>query len=158
MDRLIEARRWDIYRDPFEDQAAMDAYLEDTGGGLMWLAARALGAGERAEQAARDLGWASGLASFLRAVPDLEARGRIPLLDGRPDAVAALAERGLARLAQARTARHLLPPAATLAAWQAGPVLHQAARDPVRVATGTLGLSEFSRRARLLLASVTGRV
>ena len=38
MDRLIEARRWDIYRDGFEDQAAMDAYLEDTGAGLMWLA------------------------------------------------------------------------------------------------------------------------
>ncbi|MCE2750015.1 MAG: squalene/phytoene synthase family protein, partial [Rhodobacter sp.] len=31
MDRLVEARRWDIYREPFEDRAAFDAYLEDTG-------------------------------------------------------------------------------------------------------------------------------
>ena len=31
------------------------------------------------ETAARALGWASGLANYLRAVPELEARGRQPL-------------------------------------------------------------------------------
>jgi phytoene/squalene synthetase len=157
MDRLVAARRWDIYRDPFADQAAMDGYLEDTGAGLMWLACRALGAGDAAERAARDAGWAVGLAGFLRAVPALEARGRVPLVDGRPAAVAALARRGLARLAQARASRRLLPGAALLAAWQAEGLLRQAAADPARVAVGGLALSEFSRKWGLLRAAVTGR-
>ena len=38
LDRLIEARRWEVYREPFADRDAFDAYLEDTGSGLMWLA------------------------------------------------------------------------------------------------------------------------
>ncbi|NJM84676.1 MAG: squalene/phytoene synthase family protein, partial [Tabrizicola sp.] len=31
MDRLIEARRWDIYREAFTDKAAFTAYIEATG-------------------------------------------------------------------------------------------------------------------------------
>jgi 15-cis-phytoene synthase len=53
MDRLIAARTWDVYRDPHADQGALDMYLEDTGAGLMWLAAKALGAGPEAEPVAR---------------------------------------------------------------------------------------------------------
>lgn len=155
LDRLVEARRWDIYRDPFADEAAFDAYLEDTAAGLMWLAVRALGG--TGEQAARDAGWAMGLANFLRAVPALEARGRFPLVDGRPAAVAALARRGLDRLAAARRARAGVPPAAMLATWQAGPILAQAAAEPLRVAEGRLGLSEAARRGRLAWAALTGR-
>jgi 15-cis-phytoene synthase len=49
LDRLIAARRWDIYRDPHDGADALAAYLEDTGAGLMWLAARALGAPDAAE-------------------------------------------------------------------------------------------------------------
>jgi hypothetical protein len=41
LDRLVAARRWDCWREPFDDAAALETYLEDTGGGLMWLAARA---------------------------------------------------------------------------------------------------------------------
>ncbi|MCF1710040.1 squalene/phytoene synthase family protein [Tabrizicola sp. J26] len=155
LDRLVEARRWDIYREPFADEAAFDAYIEDTGGGLMWLAVRALGGTE--EQAARDAGWALGLANFLRAVPVLEARGRFPLVDGRPAAVAALAQRGLDRLAKARRARRDLPAAAMLATWQTGPILAQAAAEPLRVGEGRLGLSEARRRGRLIWAALTGR-
>ncbi|MGL5008394.1 MAG: squalene/phytoene synthase family protein, partial [Paracoccaceae bacterium] len=99
MDRLVAARLWDIGRDSHADQATLDAYLEDTGAGLRWIAAKAAGAGEAA---ARDLGWATGLAAYLRAVPELEARGRVPLVEGRAEAVRALAERGLARIAAAR--------------------------------------------------------
>jgi phytoene/squalene synthetase len=160
MDRLIEARRWEIYRDPFEDQAAMDAYLEDTGGALMWLACRALGADAQAEPVARDAGWAAGLAAFLRAVPELEARGRIPLVDGRSEAVAGLAQRGLDRLARARAARWQVVPSARpalLAGWQTQAILSQAVAEPGRVAEGRLGLSEFARKGRLILAAATGR-
>ena len=160
MDRLIEARRWDIYREPFEDRAAFDAYLEDTGAGLMWLAASALGAPPPVEPVARAAGWAAGLAGFLRAVPELEARGRRPLVDGRAEAVAGLARDGLARLAQARQARRGVAAgagAAFLSGWQTAALLRQALAEPGRVAAGTLGLSEFARRGGLAWAAMTGR-
>lgn len=158
MDRLVEARRWDVYREGFEDAAAFDAYLEDTGAGLMWLAGRALGGTE--EAALRGLGWAAGLAAFLRAVPELEARGRVPLVDGRPEAVAALARQGLARIAAAREGLRRAGPAraATIAGWQAEGLLRLAAAEPARVAEGRLELSEFARRWGLLKAGWRGGV
>ncbi len=156
LDALVEARRWDVYRDPFEDQAGLERYLEVTGGHLMLAAARALGEVDRA--AALDAGYALGLANFLRAVPDLEAKGRVPMVDGRPEAVAALAAEGVKRLKRARAARiSKTVRAAFLPAWQAGPLLTLAARTPERVKDGALQLSEFSRRARLLRAAMTGR-
>jgi 15-cis-phytoene synthase len=155
MDRLIAARRWEILRDAHADQAALDAYLEDTGAGLMWLAARASGAPPQIEPVARDVGWAAGLAAYLRAVPELEARGRVPLVDGRSDAVRALAERGLARLAMARKGAR--GGAALLAGWQAARLLRQVTRDPSVVADGRMGLSEFARRGGLIWQAVTGR-
>ena len=42
LDKLVQARRWDIYRQAFEDEAHFAEYLDATGGGLMWVAARAL--------------------------------------------------------------------------------------------------------------------
>jgi hypothetical protein len=158
-DRLVEARRWDIYRDAFADQDAMDAYLEDTGAGLMWLAALALGAPAGAEAAVRAYGWAAALAQYLRAIPDLVARGRVPLVDGRPQAVAELALRGLIRINAARRAGGMVPrmaKAAMLAGWQAESLLRQAARDPGAVAEGRLALPEFTRRGRLLWQATTG--
>lgn len=155
---MAEARRWDVWRDPFADAAAFDAYLDQTAGALTVLSVRALGGADCA--AARDYGRAAGLAAFLRAVPELESRGRVPLVDGRPQAVRALAEAGLARLASARAARHSLAPQARdalLPGWQAGALLAQAARDPAAVAEGRLGLSEFRRRGGLLWQSLSGR-
>ncbi len=158
LDHLIAARRWDCWHEPFEGAGALETYLEETGGGLMWLAAKALGAPAGSEGAARDLGFASGMANYLRAVPDLVARGRAPLPEGL--AVEGLAKQGLDRLARGRAGIAALGSgrAAALAAWQAGPLLSQAQRDPARVADGTLALSEFARRARLLWASVSGRL
>lgn len=160
LDRAVVARRWDIYTDPFEDEAHFAEYLDGTAAGLMWVAARALGAPAETEPVVRDFGWGAGLSAFLRAIPELEGRGRRPLPDGRPGAVQTLAREGLARIARARRSRHGLPRAAApalYAGWQAAPVLNQAAADPTRVAEGRLGLSEFSRRARLLGVGLTGR-
>ena len=157
LDRLVQARRWDIYRDAFEDAGHFASYLEQTAGHLMIVAAGALGRVER--QVALDAGYAQGLAAFLRAVPELEAKGRIPLVDGRAEAVAVLAQDGLLRLERAR--RAWVPAAvrpAFLAAWQAGPLLRMAARAPGRVADGTLALGAFGKRARLSWAALTGRI
>jgi phytoene/squalene synthetase len=159
LDRVVEARRWDIYREPFADEAAFAAHLDATAGGLMWLSGLALRAAPDHEAALRAIGWASGLVAWLRAVPELEARGRLPLPDGRREAVAALARRGLTLLNEGRAAR--LPASlrpAILPAWQAGALLRLAAAEPGRVADGTLHLSEFSRRGRLLWSAATGRI
>ena len=153
IDRLIEARIHDVYGEPFADVAAFDAYLDDTAGGLMWLAAKACGGTD--ESAARALGWAMGLANYLRAVPELEARGRQPLPDGRAEAVQALAKDGLQRLA---TAKGRVPVPAALAAWQARGLLRQVVANPAVVANGAMGLSEFALRGGLLWAAFTGRV
>ena len=158
MDALVAQRRWDIYRDPFEDEAHFDAYLDATGAGLMWLAARALGATD--ESTVRDYGYAAGLAAWLLAVPELEARGRVPLLDGRTDAVAALAQNGLLRLRRARSRRRTVSSAARAAllpGWQAEAVLKQAARDPIRVANGTLAQSQARSALTLVWQSSSGR-
>lgn len=152
---LVQARRWDIYSKPFEDAAEFDAYIEASSAGLMWCAARALGTPEDAEGVVRKVGWAAGLASFLRAIPALEARGKKPLADGRPEAVAALAREGLARLGAARQAgppRLAIP--ALRAGWRAEQTLRRAASEPGRVAEGALEESDFARRAALLRRSL----
>lgn len=155
LDQLIAARRWDIHREPHANQVALEAYLEDTGAGLMWLAARALGAPDAAEAPVRAYGWAAAAAAYLRAVPALQARGRQPLPSGMDKRE--LAGEGLARLAVARAGRRAVPKAiapALLAGWQAGPILRQVRSRPD---TDTAGLSEFHRRGRLLWQGFTGR-
>jgi len=158
LDRLIAARAWDVGREPFARQADMDGYLEDTGGGLMWLACVAAGS-SGGEAAARDLGWAAALAAFLRAAPELAARGCVPLVDDDPAAIRVLAETGLARLVRGRAAIATLGSGrvATLAGWQAGAVLARVVADPGRVAEGRLGPSEFARRGGLLWATMRRR-
>lgn len=136
LDELVAARRWDIYRDPFEDQAHFDSYIDATSGGLMWTAAAALGAPEKSEQAVRALAYGAGVAAFLRAVPALEAAGRVPLLDGRKQGVAVLAKRALRKMRKPR-----VPRAARPALWPAigaKVTLHRAARDALAVAEGRL--------------------
>jgi phytoene/squalene synthetase len=161
LDDLIAARRWDIYRDAFEDEAHFDRYIDATAGNLAWVAARALGAADEVETAIRDMAWGGGVAGFLRAVPELETRGRVPLLDGRPEGVKALADRALTRFRQGKAAQSAIPAAARpalYAFWQAEPILKAALANPLCVADGALAGSEFGRRARLLRVSLTGRL
>ena len=158
LQRVTQARLWDVYRDPFEDQAAFSRYIEDTSASLLLAASQALG--NQMPDALTDLGYATGLAQFLRAVPELERLGRRPLVDGRPDAVRALAAEGLERLAQSRRARATVVATArpvTLVAWQAGPILKQARSDPRRVADGALGMPEAYKKTRLIWQAATGR-
>jgi phytoene/squalene synthetase len=146
LDRLIQARRWDIYRDPFQDAGHFEDYLDATAGHLAWVSARSLGA-TTGEAAVRDIAFASGLANWFLAIPQLQARGRIPLVDGRVPAIRDLAAQGLQRLARARAPR--ASRAALLATWRAGALLRQARAHPDRVAAG-LTQSEFHRRGSLL--------
>jgi 15-cis-phytoene synthase len=156
LDALIEARRWDLYPEPFSDEAALLAYLDFTGATLMWTAAAALGAEGATEDDVRRFGRAAALARYLTAVPDLEARGRIPLVDGRSEAVARLARETRDAIPSRAALRRALPGlarAALIEGWQAGGILSRAAADPLRVAEGRLEPSEFRRRLGLLFAS-----
>lgn len=156
LDRLVAARRWDIYKDAFEDAAHFERYIEETAGLLMQVAARALarkancrqGISDAAEAAVLKLGQAHGFARFLQAVPDLEARGRVPLVDGRAQAIAARAEAILAQCPSRKELRRLLPRAlwpATTEAFQAHRLLRQATVEPHRVADGALALHPLVR-------------
>ena len=136
---VVDARRWDIHDAGFEDAGALWAHLDSTAGALLWAAARALAA-EAGEAAIRRAGTAQGLCEL---APRRARAGRPPASarcrDPRPEAVAALAREGLARLASAR--REGVPSAARpamLATWDAGSILRRAARAPARVAAGTL--------------------
>ena len=159
LDALIAARRWDLYKDPFEDAEHFNAYLGKTGGGLMWAAAKGLGAPEAAKDVVLGFGAASALVRFLTAVPELEARGRVPLVDGRAPEIAKLAEAAMANLPAPGTLRDALPVsarAALLEGWQTRRLLKLIARAPGLVADGQLAESEFVKRLSLAWAAFRG--
>ncbi|MDJ0823420.1 MAG: squalene/phytoene synthase family protein [Paracoccaceae bacterium] len=158
---LVAARHLDIERAPFEDDAALGTYLQDTAGSLAAVAAQTLGAS--AEGAVIPWAKATGLVRYLQAVPELEARGKLPLPDGRAEAVQSLARsalRDLSGLGAAVSLRGLRkrlgtgPDAAVIEFWQTKALLTQIAKEPARVAEGRVGLSDFARRWRLLAAAL----
>jgi phytoene/squalene synthetase len=152
LDAMAAARRHDVWGDAFADRTELLSYLNDTGAALMWAAAAACGAPPFAEETARNFGLAAAAAGYLRALPELAARNKPGLpADTTP---ADLARHGLTALQNARKTRRTLGPAAPvlLSAWLASPILS-------RVATGQdPDPPEFTRRGRLLWASLTGRV
>ena len=149
LDLAVAARRWDIYKDPFEDAAHFEKYLDETSAGVLWTAARLTGARACEEQTIRALGRALGLINWFRAVPALEAANRIPLVDGRSDAIRMLASQAL-NLPKLPKYPALLP------AWQVKPLLQQVAQNPTRVADGSLGQSEFRKRISIAKAAILG--
>jgi 15-cis-phytoene synthase len=158
LDETVASRRWDVFRDAFEDAGHFAEYIDRTSGHLAVVAARRLG--KATEEVVRDAAWAAGLAAFLRAVPELEAAGRVPLVDGRPEAVAALAREGLERLARARARRGDVSRAAGAALLHVGaarPVLRAAMAEPVRVADGTLPDPAITDRRHLAWRALSGR-
>ena len=139
LDRSVAARRWDIYSDPFDDAAHLDEYIDATSGTLMATGARLLGPCD--EAIVSDFAYATGIANLFKAAPELEARGRKPLVDGTRQGIMTLAERAGARLAEARKGRRSvskLSGAAMLSGWATKPILKQAMKTPDRLGNGTL--------------------
>lgn len=154
LDTLVAARRWDIYRDAFENEVHLKHYIDQTAGHLMLVAAQILG--QAPETPLRRAGFAAGIGAWLRAIPALEAAGRVPLLDGTPAGVVALAQQGKDALAQARKDRGQVPRAcapALLVATAAEPALEHAIRHPQSVVEG--GLPETG--LGVTLRTATGR-
>lgn len=139
LDTLVGARRWDIYRDAFEDEAHFDAYIDQTAGNLMWVAATALGAAD--EGVVRAAAYGAGVAAWLHAIPQLVEQGRVPLLDGTDAGVQALARKASDRLKTARRKRNKVSAAARPALLSIGAsakVLEAAIAEPSRVGDGAL--------------------
>ena len=173
---LIEARQFDIYREGHTDRAAFDAYINATSGGLMQLAAMALGADVAALPVIADFGYGVGVANLLRALPDLYGHGRHPVpvdcaldrntvAEGKvPDNLATSLQEITAtakdRVHQARQNRFVLPKSALpamLVGWQVDVPLTLVNRQPSTVLRQPLETSEFRKKAELLWRSSTGR-
>ena len=158
LDELVAARRWDIYKDAFEDAGHFERYINQTSGHLTWAAARNLG--EADEEVVRGAAFASGVAAWLQAIPELEAHGRVPLLDGTAQGVRDLAANALARLRKARAERHKVSANAGVAllhVGQAEATLRAAVKDPHAVGAGALPDPVRSDRLGLAYRAFTGR-
>ena len=160
LDRLVQSRRWDVYRDGFKSENHFSEYLDATGGGLMWASALTLGADRTAEsseadaeKAVRRFGRATAFVRFMQAVPALTARGCKPLLDAGVETITAFARFHLSEIEPEKALWRALAAAARpalLESWQTHPLLRQIARDPSRVAAGRVGLSPIRKKLRLL--------
>ena len=153
LDRFVAARRWDIYSDPFENETHQEEYIRNTGGLLMWAMAASLGAQNKA--AILRFGMGVGVAGFLRAVPDLEARGRKPLLSDGLNGQYQIAQKGMAWIDYAITARRDVDTVAIpalLTGWWARPILLNYHRGN----PNTKPVSEFRNRARLAKLGLFG--
>ena len=156
LDHLIAARRWDVYKDPFEDAAHFAEYINATSAHLMWTAARLLGPAD--EAAVRDFAYGVGIANIFQAYPVLTARGREPLLDASDDAIRMLSFDAMQRLDHAAKSRKSVSKhsgAALVAGYHARPVLRAVKNHPARVAADALDTNPA--RDSLRFANVTLR-
>jgi phytoene synthase len=153
LDQVVAVRRWDIYKDPFEDAQHFVDYFRKGGAELMWQAARLLGAPDDMRLPVLNYGAAVSVSRYLAAVSALEESGRVPLINGTREGLVTLALNSAADAGSARSLRKRLPKlahAALLEGWTAKPVLMQIASEPQRVADGTVGISQFRSKIRLL--------
>ncbi|MGR3490632.1 MAG: squalene/phytoene synthase family protein [Shimia sp.] len=74
LDRVVEARRWDIHREPFAGADQLREYLVDTCAAPMSAAARSLGADGDFE----GFGFGVGLSRYALAAPMLKAQRKVP--------------------------------------------------------------------------------
>ncbi|WP_428542361.1 hypothetical protein [Profundibacter sp.] len=96
------------------------------------------------------------MANFLIAVPELKPRGRHPLPDESPEALAALAQDGLDRLAQVAKAKPVCAGPALRSGWDSARVLKRVVKQPERVLQGRLQTSAFRRKLSLLVIGLLG--
>ncbi len=157
LDGLVASRRWDVYKDAFENTEHFEDYISSTSGNLMWTAARLLGVAD--EIAVRDFAYAAGVAALFRAIPTLEEAGRKPLLDGTAQGVRDVAQGALNRWKRAKSQKHAISKAAAPALWsgfRARPVLEAVIRNPGLVAHDGLHFGPARESLRFANVSLLG--
>lgn len=168
---MVEARRFDVFRNGHADRAAFDRYINATSGSLMLLAAKTLGSTDTATIS--NFAYGAGVANLFKALPALYAQGRdlIPVdgpldinavIEGRvPDnletALVDIAKTARTRIRQARQQRGGVPVSAMLTGWQATVPLDMVLRDPRGALKTPLETSEFRKKLSLIWRSSTGR-
>ena len=145
----VSARRREAQRLPLASADDLADYVADTGGTLMWVAARCLGGTDEAR--ARAIGRAAGLASYLLGVPRFLARGINPLPEMTTAQFNALIADHLALTRQPGRPSHPQR-MAELAAWRAPAILRRAGQDPAAIPEDRLHEPEILRRLGLLRA------
>nr|WP_252733438.1 squalene/phytoene synthase family protein [Paracoccus marinaquae] len=156
---LAEARFRDCAREPLSNPEAVISYVDATAGALMWIAAQRLGAPVAARGVVADHALGAGLASWLRALPQLQPLG-LGLEGARPQDVLRLA--GIARESLRRAARgQRAVPKAVAAALYPGPrvprFLIEVERGNIDCFSEVPEISPFQRRASLARLALTGR-
>jgi len=173
---LIQARRFDIYRESHPDRTSFDDYIAATAGNLMSLAAMSLGAEGARSNVIADFGYAVGVGNLFRALPVLYANGRHPVpvdcaLDRNavaggevPDnlrhSLLEIATAAQSKVAMARSRRTEVPQSALpamLVGWQVDTPLVMVRRQPSEALRLPLETSEFQKKLSLLWRSSTGR-
>jgi len=146
----VTARRREAQRLPMADADDLRDYVAETGGTLMWVAARALGG--TLEMRARNMGAAAGLANYLLGVPLFLARGTNPLPEMTTAHFAGLVQTHLDMARPSAGPRPALPQRmAELSGWRAVGILKRALRDPAAIPAGLLAEPEIQRRLSLML-------
>lgn len=158
LDKLVEARAWDIYADAFPNRETFDAYIDATYGNLIWTAARLI-APEADEKTIRKFSYGCGIAALLRATARLKSMGRSPLFEDNVGAFQRLAEHGVLKMNYAIGARKSLPKSLEpllMSGWNAVPTFNAIRRNALEVYEKGFTQSEFSRRYRILKLSLMG--
>lgn len=157
--RILESRCRELEPLPFANYTEFESYIEGTSSEMMWLAARLLGATNDAEDTVRQYGWAVGVANFLRAVPKLEAGGRMMVNWSAisPNEVVGEATRRLenARLSRSIVPRRVRP--ALIAGWRVDAALRRVELGFDRVAEGRLDEPMLAKWLAFLTVLITGR-
>lgn len=143
----VSARRREAQRLPMADAGDLRDYVAETGGTLMWVAARALGGAQ--ETRARQIGAAAGLANYLLGVPMFLQRGLNPLPEMTTSQFNDLVQTHL-DMARPSGRPAFAQKMAELAGWRATTILKRALRDPAAVPEGRLAEPEAQRRLSLL--------
>lgn len=157
---MVEARRHDLDHAMFADGSAFRRYLAATGGNLVSLTGRALGAPQSERALLYRLGRVDAFARFIAALPELRARGRQPLpaeIDART--LAELAREAAKDLAALRLDLRQCSPEARLAgrfAWLARPLLRRILADPEAALGAGIRLGSLAREFALQRAVFLG--
>lgn len=158
LDKLVEARAWDIYADAFPNRESFDAYIEATYGNLIWTAARLI-APETEEKVIRKFAYSCGVAAMLRATAKLKAAGKSPLFEDNVTAFHKLAKHGFFNMNYAIYARKSLAKSLNpllMTGWNAFPTFIAVRHNAQKIYTNGFSQSEFARRYRLLKLTYLG--
>lgn len=156
--RIIEARKLEVMESATNrDQFSM--FIDYTSCEIMWATAQIFGTPKTSEMTIRRFAWGAGVASYLRAVPNLHAAGRLLFLQTEIEQKWAVLE-AKKSLIKARQERIQVPSNSLpvmLTGWRADTTLRRANADIGRVMAGELNESEIEKRFWLLVRSLTGK-